>query len=188
MAVPASGARPRTTSSSGLRTSGGSPRTGCGLSTSWSPIGTISIWVTTPASAHAGITFTPTSLAFPTRAGSTHPSALPRSDGSPDGSLEPGSEPLRWKSTAFNIDGQAAKIRFFYDNPSGARSAWNDPTYAPCQKWPSIGGWYRPYPWGNPDQAGYIKTVRAALDRREWASPSFLNWSPSSFPPGVVFR
>src|SRR4051812_10669926 len=40
----------------------------------------------------------------------------------PDGSLEPGSEPLRWKSTAFNVDGQAAKIRFYYDNPSGTRS------------------------------------------------------------------
>ena len=106
----------------------------------------------------------------------------------PDGSLEPGSEPLRWKSTAFNIDGQAAKVRFYYDNPSGARSAWNDPTYAPCQKWPSIGGWYRPYPWGNPEQAGYIKKVRAYLDGREWVSPSFLDWSPSSFPPGVVFR
>jgi hypothetical protein len=106
----------------------------------------------------------------------------------PDGSLEPGSEPLRWKSTAFNIDGQAAKIRLYYDNPSGARSAWNDPTYAPCQKWPSIGGWYNPYPWGNPDQAGYIKKVREYLDNREWDSASFLDWSPSSFPPGIAFK
>jgi hypothetical protein len=47
-----------------------------------------------------------------------------------DGSDEPGSEPLRWESTAFNLDGQAAKIRLYYDNPSGARSSWGDPTYA----------------------------------------------------------
>jgi hypothetical protein len=106
----------------------------------------------------------------------------------PDGSLEPGTEPLRWKSTAFNLDEQAAKVRFYYDNPSGARSSWGDPTYVPCEKWRSIGGWYRPYPWGNAGQASYITTVRAALDGRDWTSPSFLAWSPSSFPPGITFR
>jgi hypothetical protein len=106
----------------------------------------------------------------------------------PDGSLEPGTEPLRWESTAFNLDEQAAKIRFYYDNPSGARSSWGDPTYAPCEEWRSIGGWYRPYPWGNAGQAGYIASVRVDLDRRQWASSSFLAWSPSSFPPGVIFR
>ena len=106
----------------------------------------------------------------------------------PDGSLQPGTEPLRWESTAFNVDDQAATVRFYYDNPSGARSAWGDSTYAPCQMWRSVGGWYRPYPWGNAGQASYIKTVRADLSERVWASPSFLGWAPSSFPRGVVFR
>jgi hypothetical protein len=106
----------------------------------------------------------------------------------PDGSVGAGTEPLRWESSAFNIDDQAATVRFYYDNPSGARSSWGDPTYAPCQKWRSIGGWYRPYPWGNADQAGYARSVQGHLARHDWLSPGFLAWSPPSFPRGIVFR
>lgn len=106
----------------------------------------------------------------------------------PDGSLHPGTDPLRWESTAFNVDEQAATLRFYYDNPSGARTSWGDPTYAPCQKWQSVGAWYSPYPWGNAGQAAYIRAVRKDLDGRVWASSSFLGWSPSSFPRGVAFR
>lgn len=106
----------------------------------------------------------------------------------PDGSLQPGTEPLRWESTAFNLDEQAATLRFYYDNPAGARSSWNDPTYAPCERWQSIGGWYNPYPWGNGPQAGYIRSVRVALTGRQWDSSSFLDWSPSSLPRGVTFK
>jgi hypothetical protein len=106
----------------------------------------------------------------------------------PDGSLNPGTEPLRWESTAFNLDEQAATLRFYYDNPSGARASWGDPTYAPCQKWESIGGWFSPYPWGNAGQAAYVRHVRSYLADRAWASSSFLGWSPASFPRGVVFR
>jgi hypothetical protein len=106
----------------------------------------------------------------------------------PDGSLGAGTEPLRWESTAFNVDEQAATVRFYYDNPSGARSSWGDPTYRPCQAWPSIGAWYNPYPWGNAGQADYIRTVRGDLAARQWSSSSFLAWSPSSFPPGITFR
>jgi hypothetical protein len=106
----------------------------------------------------------------------------------PDGSLGPGTEPLRWESTAFNVDDQAATIRFYYDNPSNARTSWGDHSYAPCEKWRSVGGWYRPYPWGNPDQAWYVGGVRKHLANRDWASGSFLGWSPSSFPPGVTFK
>ena len=39
----------------------------------------------------------------------------------PDGSLHPGTEPLRWLSTAFNVDYQAATVRFYYDNPQETR-------------------------------------------------------------------
>lgn len=106
----------------------------------------------------------------------------------PNGALGPGSEPLRWESTAFNLDYQAAMVRFYYDNPEGARSAWGDASYSPCQQWESIGGWYRPYPWGNSDQAGYIAKVRANLSDRAWTSAHFQSWSPSSPPPGVTFR
>lgn len=106
----------------------------------------------------------------------------------PDGGVGPGTEPLRWESTAFNVDEQAARVRFYYDNPSAARSAWGDPTYVPCQAWRSIGAWYSPYPWGNSGQSWYIRAVRAELDGRAWASPSFADWSPSSFPPGITFK
>ena len=106
----------------------------------------------------------------------------------PDGALGSGSEPLRWESTAFNLDYQAAMVRFYYDNPGGARSAWGDASYRPCQPWRSIGGWFRPYPWGNADQAGYIAKVQRILADRTWTSASFVSWTPSYFPPGMTFR
>lgn len=131
---------------------------------------------------------------YPPQARVAHSAEVYRSMGitqvqwEPDGSLGPGSEPLRWESTAFNLDYQAAMVRFYYDNPGGARSAWGDSSYTPCQRWPSIGGWYRPYPWGNSDQAGYIAKVRADLADRAWTSSHFVNWSPGSPPPGIRFR
>ena len=102
-----------------------------------------------------------------------------------DNSVGAGTEPLRWESTAFNIDYQAAMVRFYYDNPQGARSSWGDISYVPCQRWDSIGGWFEPYPWRNGGQAGYIAKVRHALGKRQWLTHTFVNWSPSSFPPGV---
>jgi hypothetical protein len=106
----------------------------------------------------------------------------------PNGAAGPGTEPLRWESTAFNIDDQAAMVRFYYDNPSGARSSWGDSSYAPCEAWQSIGGWYSPYPWGNAGQAHYVREVRGNLAERVWESPSFLGWSASSFPTGITFK
>jgi hypothetical protein len=105
-----------------------------------------------------------------------------------DNSVGAGTEPLRWESTAFNIDYQAAMVRFYYDNPLGARSGWGDKSYSPCQPWNSIGGWFEPFPWRNSGQAGYIAKVQHALRDREWLTSSFLGWSPSSLPPGVRFR
>ncbi len=104
----------------------------------------------------------------------------------PDGSLNPGSEPLRWESTAFNIDWQAATLRFYYDNPQGRRAAWNDASYRPCQAWNSLGAWYRPYPWNNSGQHQYAGAVQQILRQRGWASSSFLSWTPGSLPPGVT--
>jgi hypothetical protein len=106
----------------------------------------------------------------------------------PDGSLNAGSEPLRWESTAFNIDWQAAMVRFYFDNPQGSRSAWNDASYKPCQEWSSIGGWFRPYPWNNRDQAGYVRAVQQILAARTWTASSFVHWTPSSFPSGISFK
>ena len=105
----------------------------------------------------------------------------------PDGSLGVGSNPLRWESTAFNIDYQAAFVRFFYDNPDGARSLWGDSSYVACQQWPSIGGWFSSYPWNSAGQANYIAEVQTDLAQQVWTTSNFLNWQPTSFPRGVSF-
>jgi hypothetical protein len=83
-----------------------------------------------------------------------------------------GTEPLRWKSTAFNVDYQAARVRFYFDNPQGKRSAWGD-NYKSCNNWLSIGGWYSPYPWNNSGQQWYVQSVQTHLAKRTWAQPGF---------------
>jgi hypothetical protein len=105
----------------------------------------------------------------------------------PDGSVGAGTERLRWESTAFSIDYQAATVRFYYDNPDGSRGQWGDRTYAPCEPWESIGGWFEPYPWGNGGQQQYIDDVRQSLRRHEWMRSSFVRWRAGSFPPGLSF-
>ena len=91
----------------------------------------------------------------------------------PDGDVGAGTEPLRWRSTAFNVDFQAATVRFYYDDAQGRRSAWGDSSYRRGQAWLAVAGWYQPYPWGNPDQRAYARDVRRALSSRIWAQPGF---------------
>jgi hypothetical protein len=77
----------------------------------------------------------------------------------------PGTDPLRWKSTAFNLDVYGATVRAFYDDPGGWRTAWGD-GYSPTEsnhEWLSIGGWFQPYPWGNSGQTSYVANVQARL-------------------------
>lgn len=102
-------------------------------------------------------------------------------------SLHAGTEPLRWKSTAFNVDYQAATIRFYYDNPSGTRSSWGDASYVPCQQWNSLGGWFEPYPWNNSGQQGYITQVQGKLSSQTWTTSGFINES-LTFPPAITFN
>jgi hypothetical protein len=91
----------------------------------------------------------------------------------PDGSVGAGTEPLRWESTAFNVDYQAATLRFYFDDPDGLRSAWGDSTYTAGNAWASLGGWFEPYPWLNSGQLHYIAAVQAILAARTWAQPGF---------------
>jgi chitodextrinase len=91
----------------------------------------------------------------------------------PDGSVGAGTEPLRWESTAFNVDYQCAQLRFYFDNPRGLRSAWGDPSYSAGNGWESLGGWFEPYPWLNSGQANYISQVQGHLAARTWAQPGF---------------
>jgi hypothetical protein len=84
-----------------------------------------------------------------------------------------GTEPLRWKSTAFNVDYHLSNVRFFFDNPKSLRSAWGDNTYSPCNNWLSVGGWYSPWPWNNSGQQHYVETFQTLLSNKVWQEPSF---------------
>jgi chitodextrinase len=91
----------------------------------------------------------------------------------PDGRVGAGTEPMRWQSTAFNADYEAATIRFYFDDPGALRSAWGDPSYNAGNAWDSLGGWFSSYPWLNPGQLRYITLVQARLAARTWTLPGF---------------
>jgi hypothetical protein len=82
----------------------------------------------------------------------------------PDGSQGAGTEPLRWKSTAFSLDYYGAWIRYFYDGLCN----WCGSGYKGGQAWSSIGAWFQPDPWANPDAREYVRDVREALAERSW--------------------
>jgi hypothetical protein len=87
----------------------------------------------------------------------------------PDGSLHPGTEPLRWKSTAFNVDYWGATVRYYYDGLCD----WCTSGYGPGQAWESVGAHYNPYPWRNSGMMHYIGTVQGHVADRTWAQPGF---------------
>jgi hypothetical protein len=84
----------------------------------------------------------------------------------PDGSVGAGTEPLRWRSTAFNLDFYAATVRYYYDGLCG----WCTRGYGAGQAWNSIGAWYSPEPWSSPAARRYVEAVRRALADRAWTS------------------
>ena len=90
----------------------------------------------------------------------------------PNNTQWPGTEPLRWKSTAFNIDFQASTLRYYYDG----LCSWckNAPSsgYGSGQEWNSIGAWFEPWPWGNAGQEGYVARVQKALVEHKWPMPA----------------
>ena len=84
-------------------------------------------------------------------------------------SAQNGTEPLRWESTAFNLDFYGATIRFYFDGDC----YWCGPNYGAGQEWGSIGAWYDPNPWGNQGAQDYVSRVQAELANRTWAQPGF---------------
>jgi hypothetical protein len=91
----------------------------------------------------------------------------------PDGKIGAGTEPLRWESTAFDVDYEAATVRFYYDDPGGVRKRWGDPSYRPGQRWLSIAAWYDPFPWRSSGQKWYVGQVKWRLRVRPWLKPYF---------------
>jgi hypothetical protein len=82
--------------------------------------------------------------------------------------LHQGTDPLRWKSTAFNADYWGAVVRYYYDGLCD----WCGAGYAAGQAWNSIGAWYNPSPWGAASQT-YQDHVRERLAQRPWAQAGF---------------
>jgi hypothetical protein len=82
----------------------------------------------------------------------------------PDGSIGAGSEPLRWRSTAFNLDFFAATVRYYYDGHCG----WCGSGYHAGQSWNSVGAWYSPLPWGGPQARLYIYQVQRIIRQKSW--------------------
>jgi hypothetical protein len=80
----------------------------------------------------------------------------------PEG-LHTGTEPLRWKSTAFAADYWGATIRYYFDG----RCDWCGKRYSAGQAWASIGAWYDPSPWGA--STDYVDHVRTWMADRTWA-------------------
>lgn len=80
-----------------------------------------------------------------------------------------GSEPLRWKSTAFNIDYQLANVRYYFDG----LCSWCGTGYSAGQQWPSIGAWFSPSPWNNSGAVDYQNKVKAILAEQRWAKAGF---------------
>ena len=87
----------------------------------------------------------------------------------PDGSVGAGTEPLRWKSTAFNLDYYAATIRYYYDGDC----SWCSAGYRTAQAWDSIGAWFSPQPWRNPGARAYVRKIQNALAQGIWTQPGF---------------
>jgi hypothetical protein len=82
----------------------------------------------------------------------------------PDGAAGAGTEPLRWRSTAFNLDFYAATVRYYYDGAC----KWCGPGYGAGQAWNSVGAWYSPNPWANERARDYLRELQHAIDNRTW--------------------
>jgi hypothetical protein len=86
-----------------------------------------------------------------------------------NGSLNPGTEPLRRRSTAFQVDYTAANLRYYYEG----RCSWCRPGYAAGQEWESIGAHYQPTPWRNDEMLDYAGQIEQIMNARPWEQPGF---------------
>ena len=88
----------------------------------------------------------------------------------------PGTEPLRWKSTAFNVDYQASIVRYYYDG----YCRWCSAGYSSGQQWNSIGAWYAPGPWTTPALRPTLQVSRQSSPKSPGSRPAFSSviWSP----------
>jgi hypothetical protein len=80
-----------------------------------------------------------------------------------------GTNPLRWESTAFNLDYYAHYVRWLYSGYT-AKISWIQNIYKGNQ-WNSIGGWFGG--GGNAASQAYIANVQSYLTSEPWTQPGF---------------
>jgi hypothetical protein len=73
-----------------------------------------------------------------------------------------GTEPLRLRSTAFNLDYYAATVRYYFDGYCD----WCSAGYHAGETWRSIGAWDSPQPWANASARTYVDAVKDELGRQ----------------------
>ena len=81
--------------------------------------------------------------------------------------MNPGTEPLRWRSTAFVLDYYGASIRYYFDGLCD----WCGSAYQAGDSWNSIGAWYSGQ-WAV-NVSAYIDRVKQRLADRAWENPGF---------------
>lgn len=87
----------------------------------------------------------------------------------PEGQEPPGTEPLRWKSTAFNLDFLGSQLRYYYNG----LATWIKDGYRAGEAWNSVAAWFEPTPWKGSQQAWYIAYLQRILREKPWLSVNF---------------
>ena len=83
--------------------------------------------------------------------------------------INPGTEPLRWESTAFNVDYQASVLRYYYDGLCW----WCGEGYVAGKAWDSVGAWYSGT-WYHAGAAEYTGEVKKYVAEKPWiTNPDF---------------
>ena len=82
-----------------------------------------------------------------------------------------GTEPLRWKSTAFCLDYQCHYIRWLFDGYPPAADTWIPEKVYKGNEWASLGGWFGG--GGNAAAQKYIADVQAFLASKPWTKAGF---------------
>ncbi len=86
-------------------------------------------------------------------------------------SPQPGTNPLRWQSTAFALDYLGATVRFYYD---GFCPSWVGSGCTAGNQWRSIAAWFSPNPWtGNSGATKYEGEVQHWLAEKPWTKAGF---------------
>jgi autotransporter family porin len=78
-----------------------------------------------------------------------------------------GTEPLRWKSTAFNLDVWGQQFRSCFDGKEEWLRSNGFPKYSPGDEWGCVGKWFSGG-WWDSDAVEYVDSVKNILVNKTW--------------------